>query len=358
MEDQTDSKRSNKLTDLWLRYKAKGDEAARNLLLEHYLPIVRYAATRLGAKLPEEVDVDDLVSAGIFGLMDALKAYDLSREVRFEIYCAPRIRGAILDELRSMDWVPLLVRSRQHKLHEARQEITLKLGRPATDKELAQEFRISMKELKKLKRDAEAVGLISLNQKWFEVRESDEFELAAEKEEAEELEDKKTDSPSETVNKREFVELVTRGLSRTERIVIMLYYFEDMTTRDIAEMLGLSESRISHIHTSVLNRLQDILKKHTDVFVGRPITISEAPGDKNDNLAAVAEAVGVQSQSLEEPVPSNPVVEIFIELGDATSGDITRLFSALTNLYEALGGSGLRVWGGSTHVTSSAEAWV
>ena len=345
MRDQTDSKQSDKLRGLWLRYKTEGDEAARNLLLEHYLPIVRKVAECLFTKLPDEVDVEDLISAGIFGLMDAVRAYDLSRGVRFETYCYMRIRGAILDELRSMDWVPRLVRSREHKLHKALHKVTMKLGRPPTDEELAREMHLAMTEFQKLIRDSAAVGLVSLNQKWFEIRE--------------ELEDKNTESPVETASKREsLAELIRGELSRAERTIIILYYFEDMTMKEIAKALGLSESRISQIHASVLNRLQETLKKRTEVFVGPSIIISEAPEYKADNLPAVAEAIGTQSQSLEEPVPSNPVVEIFIEPGNATSGDITRLFSALTNLYEAFGGPGLKVWGGSTHVTPSAEAWV
>jgi len=120
------------LDALWNRFFADGDEEARNQLIESFLPIVKYTAERLYAKLPDEVDVEDLISAGIFGLVDAVKAFDPARGVKFETYCAPRIRGAILDELRSMDWVPRLVRSRAHKLKEAMRRLEAELGRSPT----------------------------------------------------------------------------------------------------------------------------------------------------------------------------------------------------------------------------------
>src|SRR4029453_15435160 len=105
------------IKQVWIEYKKSKTEALRNTLMENYLHLVRYNAERIHVKLPDEVELDDLMSAGIFGLMDAINAFDLDRGVKFETYCAPRIRGAILDELRSMDWVPRLVRSRAHKLH-------------------------------------------------------------------------------------------------------------------------------------------------------------------------------------------------------------------------------------------------
>ena len=111
------------IKDVWIDYKKTKTESLRNVLMEHYLHLVRYNAERIHVKLPDEVELDDLMSAGIFGLMDAIAAFDLDRGVKFETYCAPRIRGAILDELRSMDWVPRLVRSRAHKLDTASKQL-------------------------------------------------------------------------------------------------------------------------------------------------------------------------------------------------------------------------------------------
>ncbi|HXE54878.1 MAG TPA: sigma factor, partial [Tepidisphaeraceae bacterium] len=125
------------IKDVWIEYKKTKSEAMRNILMENYLHLVRYNAERIHVKLPDEVELDDLMSAGIFGLMDAIAAFDLERGVKFETYCAPRIRGGILDELRSMDWVPRLVRHRTAKVEGARQAFEMEHGRAPTDDELS-----------------------------------------------------------------------------------------------------------------------------------------------------------------------------------------------------------------------------
>src|SRR5437868_2877184 len=149
------------IKQVWLDYKKTKDESLRNILMENYLHLVRYNAERIHVKLPDEVELDDLMSAGIFGLMDAINAFDLERGVKFETYCAPRIRGAILDELRSIDWVPRLVRSRAHKLDSATKQLEVELGRSPTNEEIARRLHISMAEFDKVAKDASAVGLVS-----------------------------------------------------------------------------------------------------------------------------------------------------------------------------------------------------
>jgi len=240
---------------LWKKFRNSGDEDARNRLLEKYLPIVKYAAERLRAKLPDEVELDDLISTGIFGLMDAIEAYDPRRGVKFETYCAPRIRGAMLDELRSMDWVPRLVRSRAHKLREARQELEAQLGRRPDEKELAKKMRVSMTEFRKLQRDARAVGLVSLSRKWFETDSHKDVR------EIDVLEDKQSDDPLRAAQRKDLRDFVTRGLSRAERLIILLYYFEEMTMKEIGDTLDLSESRVSQMHSAILARLRHQLEK-------------------------------------------------------------------------------------------------
>src|SRR5271154_6182721 len=128
---------------VWEEYKRTKTEVLRNALMEHYLHLVRYNAERIHVKLPDEAELDDLMSAGIFGLMDAIAAFDLSRGVKFETYCAPRIRGAILDELRSMDWVPRLVRSRAAKVEYASKQLETELGRSPTNEEIARRLKVS-----------------------------------------------------------------------------------------------------------------------------------------------------------------------------------------------------------------------
>src|SRR6195952_400309 len=132
------------IKEVWIEYKNSKTEALRNVLMENYLHLVRYNAERIHVKLPDEVELDDLMSAGIFGLMDAIVAFDLERGVKFETYCAPRIRGAILDELRSMDWVPRLVRSRAHKLDNASKQLEVEMGRSPTNEEIAKRLAVSM----------------------------------------------------------------------------------------------------------------------------------------------------------------------------------------------------------------------
>ncbi|HUS91310.1 MAG TPA: FliA/WhiG family RNA polymerase sigma factor [Phycisphaerae bacterium] len=239
----------------WKAFCATQDEGARNEIIENFLPLVKYTAERLHTKLPDEVDVDDLVSAGVFGLVDAVNAFDPARGVKFETYCAPRIRGAILDELRSMDWVPRLVRSRAHKLKEANLRLEAELGRRPTDRELAKAMRLPMGEFRKLQRDAHAVGLVSLSRKWFETDSNkDVCEIDV-------LEDKRSDDPFRVVQRKDLKDLITRGLSRAERLIIILYYFEEMTMREIGETLDLSESRVSQMHSAILSRLRHQLEK-------------------------------------------------------------------------------------------------
>jgi len=235
---------------VWAEYRKTRSEELRNILMEEYLPTVRYNAERIHAKLPNEVELDDLMSAGIFGLMDAIEAFDLDRGVKFETYCAPRIRGAILDELRSMDWVPRLVRSRVHKVDTARRQLEVELGRTPTNDEIARRLKIPMGEYEKMAKDASAVGVVSLNRKWFETDSNKDVR------EIDILEDKRGGDPIREIQRKDLKELITKGLSRAERLIIILYYFEEMTMKEIGATLDLSESRVSQMHSSILARLK------------------------------------------------------------------------------------------------------
>lgn len=238
------------IKEVWVEYKKTRTEALRNILMENYLHLVRYNAERIHVKLPDEVELDDLMSAGIFGLMDAIAAFDLERGVKFETYCAPRIRGAILDELRSMDWVPRLVRSRAHKLDGATKQLEVELGRSPTNEEVARRLKVSMAEFEKMAKDASAVGLVSLSRKWFETDSNKDVR------EIDVLEDKRGADPVREIQRKDLKELMTRGLSRAERLIIILYYFEEMTMKEIGATLDLSESRVSQMHSSILARLR------------------------------------------------------------------------------------------------------
>jgi RNA polymerase sigma factor for flagellar operon FliA len=255
MTTATDSEAAGRIEGAWSRFFQKRDDASRNILIEHYLRIVKYTAERLATRLPDEVDVGDLISAGIFGLIDALDAFDPERGVKFETYCVPRIRGAILDELRSMDWVPRLVRSRAHKLSRAMQVLEARLGRPPSDQELCKEMKLTARDFRKLRRDATATGLISLSRKWFETDSNKDVR------EIDVLEDKRSVDPFRVAQKKDVKELITRGLSRAERLIVILYYFEEMTMKEIGETLDLSESRVSQMHSAILARLKGQLER-------------------------------------------------------------------------------------------------
>ena len=238
------------MKEVWLEYKAGKTESMRNALMENYLHLVRYNAERIYQKLPDEVELDDLMSAGIFGLMDAIDKFDLEHKVKFETYCAPRIRGAILDELRSMDWVPRLVRSRSSKMDSAKKQLEVTLGRSPTPEETAAKMGLPMDEYEKVAKDARATGVVSLNRKWFETDSSKDVR------EIDVLEDRKSNDPVREIQRRDLKELMTKGLSRAERLIIILYYFEEMTMKEIGATLDLSESRVSQMHSSILVRLR------------------------------------------------------------------------------------------------------
>jgi RNA polymerase sigma factor FliA len=241
---------SDNIAEVWEDFFLNKSEDNRNIIMEHYLPIVKYTADRIYAKLPDKVELDDLISAGIFGLMDAIDAFDPERKVKFETYCTPRIRGSILDELRSMDWVPRLVRSRAHQLEGALQTLEAHLGRMPTEDEIAKEMELEMHEFRRLQRDANATGLVSLSNKFSDgdgdkdVREIDI------------IEDQKSQNPLIEVQKRDLKGLLTKGLTRAERLIIILYYYEEMTMKEIGATLDLSESRVSQMHSSIIARLK------------------------------------------------------------------------------------------------------
>jgi RNA polymerase sigma factor for flagellar operon FliA len=237
------------MDSLWKNFFKNRSEENRNSLMEFYLPIVKYTAERIYMKLPDKVEVDDLISAGIFGLMDAIDAFDPKRGVKFATYCTPRIRGAILDELRSMDWVPRLVRARAHQLGNATKTLEAHLGRLPTEKEIAEELEMNMDEFYRLQRDATAVGLVSLSNNLDTEGDNDICEIDI-------IEDKKSKEPVTEAQKRDLKNLLTKGLTRAERLILVLYYYEEMTMKEIGATLDLSESRVSQMHSSIIARLK------------------------------------------------------------------------------------------------------
>ena len=195
----------------------------RNALIEQYLPLVRYHAERVWSRLPDEVDLDDLTSAGVFGLMDAI------------------------DALR--------------KLSEANKELSERLGRMPTQDELAEHLKVDKAELSRVMSDANAAGLVSLNKKWFETdgsKDVSEIDL---------IEDERGEDPTSRMQRSDIIRMVTKGLSRNERMILILYYYEEMTMKEVGATLDLSESRVSQMHSAIISRLQQQLKNRSPEFV-------------------------------------------------------------------------------------------
>jgi RNA polymerase sigma factor for flagellar operon FliA len=253
-------KQKHDIVEVWELFHKTGGDQYRNMLIEHYRYLIKYTAERLHTKLPDKVEVDDLISAGNFGLMDAIHAFDPKRGVKFETFCAPRIKGSILDELRSMDWAPRLVRSRTSQLTKATQSLEANLGRKPTKEELANKLDLGMDEFERLERDATAVSLVSLdNQYNNEDGEKDIREIDV-------IKDEKSLDPFLGAQKRDLKNLLNKGLTRAERLIITLYYYEEMTMKEIGLTLDLSESRVSQMHSSIVARLKAQLNHRKKEF--------------------------------------------------------------------------------------------
>lgn len=245
---RTESASDEDPIDLWKEYGQTRSEALRNRLIEHYLPIVRYTAERLSATLPQSVDVDDLMSAGLFGLFEAIKSFDLGRGVKFKTYCSWRVRGAILDELRANDWVPRLVRNKASMLEQKMREAEATLGRPASDLELASQMGMSVGELDKLMHEASAVSVCYLSDSAGDGEDSSAR--------SDLVEDPRAGSPIDDIHRKDVMEILTKELSLRERLIMILYYFEELTMREIGLALDLSESRVCQLHSRIVARLK------------------------------------------------------------------------------------------------------
>lgn len=246
--------REKDMTPVWRRYKSTGDPDARNLLVEAYLPLVKYIAERLAARLPRNVAVDDLASAGIFGLIDAIDGFDMSRDVKFETYCSTRVKGAILDELRTLDWVPRLVRSRSHKYDKAISELSAELKRDPSEDEIAKRLGVNRAEFEKIVKERNAAYTLSLSREWGSEDGSKEMR------QADLVADKRVADPGDSLQRQELKSLITRSLSETEKLVMVLYYYEELTMKEIGAVLDISESRVCQIHAEIVRRLHDQLR--------------------------------------------------------------------------------------------------
>jgi len=248
-------KEQNRIEELWRRYKKSNDAQARDELIEEYIPLVKFVAGRLAMNLPSSVEVGDLESFGFFGLLDALEKFDADRNTKFETYATTRIRGAIIDGLRSLDWVPRSTRSKARLVESQIYELTNDLGRTPTNEEVAQALGLSLDEYYGLLSELKGANLFSLDEAAASEQAGDNLKIL----------DLVVDQgllPDQQILEKESVEELAaaiEALSEREQLVLALYYHEDLTLKEIGHVLQVSESRVSQIHTKAIMTLRSRL---------------------------------------------------------------------------------------------------
>jgi RNA polymerase sigma factor for flagellar operon FliA len=250
---------------LWQAYRASGDQEARDRLILTYAPLVKFVAGRVGASLPSHVDEQDLVSYGLLGLIGAIERFDPDREIKFETFAIARIRGAIIDELRSLDWVPRSVRTRARQIEQAIAALEKELLRAPTDEEIAKKLGISLAELEESLREISRTSVAALDELWSPSGTGDQVSLI------DTIEDESGPDPELSLEQTEVREALAEaisGLPEREKLVVTLYYYEELTLREIGEVLGVTESRVSQLHTKAILRmkahLSGVQREHSD----------------------------------------------------------------------------------------------
>jgi RNA polymerase sigma factor for flagellar operon FliA len=246
------------LEQLWIGYKEDDSPDAREKLIVHYAPLVKYVASRVATGLPANVEQADLVSYGIFGLIDALEKFDPSREIKFETYAIPRIRGAIIDELRSLDWVPRSVRFKAREVEKAYSELEGRLKRAPSDAEIAQHLGVSLQELHDIVTQISFVTVTALEEVVSAGPDRGESMSLLDT-----LADLAATDPAAGLEGNEtrlMLSMAINSLSEREKIVITLYYFEGLTLAEIGDVLGVTESRVCQIHTKAVSQLRNNLR--------------------------------------------------------------------------------------------------
>jgi RNA polymerase sigma factor for flagellar operon FliA len=247
--------RADETQELWLEYRRTGDQKLRDRLILTYAPLVKYVAGRLGSGLPAHVDEGDLVSYGLLGLIGAIERYDPARDVKFETYAMARIKGQIIDELRSMDWVPRSVRARARQIERAIGELEARLGRAPTDEEISTKLGITEDELEESLGEISRSSIAALDELWTVSGTGGGDQVAL----IDTIEDESAPDPQGTLSVTEQKEALADAIARLperEKLVVTLYYYEELTLREIGEVLGVTESRVSQLHTKAILRLK------------------------------------------------------------------------------------------------------
>lgn len=242
------------LSAAWAAFKDQGDPQARESLIISYSPLVKYVAGRLSSSLPQTVDTSDLISYGVFGLIDAIEKFDTARGIKFETYAIARIKGAIIDELRAMDWVPRSMRARAREFESAYVRLENRLKRVPADAEIAQEMSISPRELQTILSKLSYASVISFEELWAGGPDRDEHQdpLSA-------IRDDRAEDPVNIFENAEIKDILAQAIDRLperEKTVIALYYYEGLTLKEIGTVLGVTESRVSQLHTKAVLRLR------------------------------------------------------------------------------------------------------
>lgn len=242
------------LKDLWRRYKSSGDERARERLVVAYSPLVKYVSGRMASGLPAHVDEADLISYGLVGLISAISRFEPEREIKFETYAITRIKGAIIDELRSLDWVPRSVRARARAIERANSKLEHRLQRAPSDEEMALELEMTVQEFQDALLQISNSTVAALDELWTVSDASgDQVSLL------DTLQDPRAEDPAAAMDQTELKDRVADAIARLperEKLVVALYYYENLTLREIGEVLGVTESRISQLHTKAVLRLR------------------------------------------------------------------------------------------------------
>jgi RNA polymerase sigma factor for flagellar operon FliA len=239
--------------DLWRSYKKHRDTRIRDFFVKQYAPLVKYVAGKVAIGMPNNVEFDDLVGFGVFGLFDAIEKFDPDKHVKFKTYAVTRIRGAIFDELRTIDWVPRSVRQKTREVEETIRKLEASVGRAATDEEIAKAMRMSIKDFHNLMLKISGTSVLSLNEVWYSGEDNDKMSIV------ESIESPSSLNPDSIVEKEEIKRIIVEAINELpekEKKVLVLYYYEDLTLKEIGEVLEVTESRISQLHTKAILRLR------------------------------------------------------------------------------------------------------
>ncbi len=250
------------LRELWRRYKEDGDEQARERLVLAYSPLVKYVAGRMASGLPAHVEEADLISYGLLGLISAIERYEPEREIKFETFAITRIKGSIIDELRSLDWVPRSVRARAREIERVNAKLENELQRPPTDQEMADALGMTVEEFQESLLQISNSSIVALDELWTVSDASgDQVSLL------DTLQDPSAVDPAQEMDTSEMKDRLAEAIARLperEKLVIALYYYENLTLREIGEVLGVTESRVSQLHTKAVLRLKSRLQGEGD----------------------------------------------------------------------------------------------